>query len=150
MGKYEPLARYLDSQKGGSWQARFNDIERVLGFALPRRAHEYPAWWANQDGSHSQTKGWRDAGWETRKVDLGGKTVVFERSRRRPHAQASASSAKAELLKSARDLTGVQDESELIQLALQRLIQSEVAKGLINLGGSDPEASAPPRRSISW
>lgn len=150
MGKYEPLARYLKSQQGESWNARFADVERVLGFPLPRSAHEYPAWWANQDGDHSQTKGWRDAGWETRDVDLRRKTVRFERSRRRRSIEAGVLSRKSQLLNSARELIGIADEEAIIEHALETLIQSEVAKGLIELGGSDPKASVPPRRRFSW
>jgi hypothetical protein len=55
MGKYEPLTHYLENQAEETWDASFSDVERVLGFALPRSACEYAAWWANQEPGHSQT-----------------------------------------------------------------------------------------------
>lgn len=83
MGKYEPLTHYLESRSDEIWDAQFTDVERVLGFPLPASALEYPAWWANQEPGHSQTRGWRDAGWETGRVDLARKRLRFVRSRRR-------------------------------------------------------------------
>ena len=81
MGKYEPLTHYLENQAEEIWDASFSDVERVLGFALPRSAHDYAAWWANQEPGHSQTLGWRDAGWETGNVDLAARKVRFKRRR---------------------------------------------------------------------
>ena len=149
MGKYEPLAKYLESHPDESWNAQFVDVERVLGFSLPRSAYDYAAWWANQDGSHSQTKGWRDAGWETRDVDLRRKTVRFERGKKHSKLAISGPEAKAELLKSAGELTGVSDEGELVEMGLRLLIQREAGKRLIALGGTAPDAEAPPRRRFS-
>src|SRR5687768_5174125 len=81
MGKYEPLARYLKSRTENSWNASFAQVEEKLGFALPRSAREHRAWWSNQKGgNHSQTAGWKNAGWETRDVDLNRGLVRFERS----------------------------------------------------------------------
>jgi len=76
--KYAPLQEYLASFKGSSWHASFAEIERVLGFALPQSAHLYPAWWENEEtGNHSQCRAWREAGWKTEDVDLGGQRVTF-------------------------------------------------------------------------
>ena len=149
MGKYEPLAKYLESHSGESWNAQFADVERVLGFSLPPSAYEYPAWWANQDGAHSQTKGWRDVGWETRDVDLRRKTVRFERGKRRRLGGNFAAGVEPALFKSAAEMTGVEDESELVAMGLRLLIQREAGKRLIALGGTDPDAKAPPRRRFA-
>jgi len=148
MGKYEPLAQYLAERGDDSWEARFSDIERVLGFPLPRSAREYPAWWANQDGSHSQTKGWRDAGWETSNVDLPARRVRFVRRKKTGRAASENSDGESleALVKRAGKLTGLGSRDDVLRHALEVTIRHEAAKALIALGGSDPDAKAPPRR----
>jgi hypothetical protein len=147
MGKYDPLARFLEGLDGDSWDAKFSDVESVLGFRLPHSAHEYPAWWANQEGGHSQTRGWREAGWETRKVDLAAKRLQFVRRRREAIKRAvnSSPSATATLWEQAAQISGIEDRERLIEVALAALIQREAARTLIRLGGSDPQATAAPR-----
>jgi hypothetical protein len=157
MGKYEPLAQYLTGLEKESWDARFEDVERILGFELPESAYHYPAWWANQDGHHSQTKGWRDAGWETSKVDLAGRRVRFIRRRSSPgnisRGKASDNSvhreAIAKLLEQASALSGITDHDELLRAALSQFIRREAGKRLIASGGSMPDAWAPERRQYS-
>ena len=51
-----------------------------------------------------------------------------------------------ELLATAREMTGVAERSTLIHNGLRLLIQREAARRLALLGGSDPTASAAPRR----
>jgi Arc/MetJ family transcription regulator len=56
-----------------------------------------------------------------------------------------------ELLAKARAITGVEDVSELLSDALKALIERKAARRLARLGGSDPNASAAPRRrSDAW
>ncbi|MCI3132347.1 type II toxin-antitoxin system VapB family antitoxin [Phenylobacterium aquaticum] len=50
------------------------------------------------------------------------------------------------LLARARDLVGEEDDARLIRDALTALVQRESARRLAGLGGSDPNASAAPRR----
>lgn len=147
MGKYEPLARYLRSRDDDSWSATFADIERALGFELPRSAREHRAWWANQkDGNHSQAAGWQTAGWETRDVDLRRGLVRFERRSHSPLAgRPAADTRRGDLWEKAEAVTGIADRDELIERALLALIQREAAQALIRLGGSDPTAKAAPR-----
>lgn len=150
MGKYEPLTRYLESLPQESWDARFGEVEKVLGFSLPPSAHRYQAWWANQEAGHSQTKGWREAGWETSNVDLAAKRIRFERRRRKSRTADDKGShlskpSKSELWERAKRLSGIEDHDKLIEAALTALIRREAAKGLIALGGTMPDASAPPR-----
>jgi hypothetical protein len=139
MGKYEPLALYLENKSGEIWDARFSDIERVLGFALPRSAHEYQAWWANQEPGTSQTQGWRGAGWETSQVDLAAKKVRFRRNDR------TAGRAADALFDKARKLTGIENRDALIEAALTALIRREAGRQLISMGGTMPDAEAAPR-----
>jgi hypothetical protein len=152
MGKYEPLTRYLSGRRDKSWDARFSDVERVLGFDLPRSAYEYPAWWANQDRGHSQTRGWRDAGWETGEIDLASKTLVFRKSGEKPRRANSANAAlrRRELIERAMEITGIADQEELIDVALTNFIHREAGRQLAAMGGTMPDFEIPPRRRIEW
>jgi Arc/MetJ family transcription regulator len=47
------------------------------------------------------------------------------------------------LLERAKTYTGIKETSALIRMALDEVIQTEVAKRIIALGGSDPDAWAP-------
>lgn len=51
-----------------------------------------------------------------------------------------------ELLARAISLTGVSEKTALVHLGLEALIARESARRLAALGGSDPQASAGPRR----
>ena len=51
-----------------------------------------------------------------------------------------------DLLKDAEELTGIKERGPLLNLALKRLIHSEASRRLALLGGSEPDAEAPPRR----
>lgn len=147
MSKYEPLTRYLAERREESWSARFADVERILGFALPPSAYRHPAWWANQDRGHSQTRSWRDAGWETCNVDLAGQRLMFARSSKRQPVRAARSKPK-DLLQRAKQLTGITDENQLLEAALGALLQQRSAEYLASLGGSLPDAEAAPRRRL--
>ena len=153
MGKYEPLAQFLGSRNDDSWTATFDQIERKLGFALPKSAHEHRAWWSNQQGpGHSQKEAWQAAGWETREVDLRRGLVRFERAaglRRggggKVAAEEASTSGIDELWRRAKAISGISDRAELEKAAVICFIQREAAKRLIALGGSDPDAHAAPR-----
>ena len=54
-----------------------------------------------------------------------------------------------ELLAKARDYTGEQEKTKLLHLGLEALIQREVAKRLVALGGTMPNLKVPPRRRLS-
>lgn len=144
MGKYQPLTHYLNQLGRESWEAEFREIERVLGFTLPESAYSYPAWWANQDGAHSQTKGWRDAGWRTCDVNLSERRVRFVRSGTK-HRSAAGPDLAA-LRRRAMELTQIDSPAELERRALECLIRHEAGKHLIAMGGTQPDAAAPPRR----
>lgn len=51
-----------------------------------------------------------------------------------------------ELLARAIELTGITERSALLRDGLETLVRVESARRLAALGGSDPDASAPPRR----
>jgi hypothetical protein len=153
MGKYEPLTHYLENQAVETWEASFSDVERILGFPLPRSAREYAAWWANQEPGHSQTRGWRDAGWETGNVDLAARKVRFRRRRRgaRPGVSGAKGCAPdAELWNKAHRLSGIEDRDTLIAAALTALIRREAAKQLSAMGGTMPDFTVPARERPTW
>ena len=54
--------------------------------------------------------------------------------------------ADSELFAAAREYTGINDEFELIREALRSLVAREASRRLAAMGGSDPEATAAPRR----
>lgn len=85
MSKYEPLQRYLEGLTQDEWLASFSDIERILGFGLPRSAHDYAAWRANERDPRSSHKGaWLDAGWRADEISLTARRVTFRRNNTRP------------------------------------------------------------------
>lgn len=89
-GKYWPLYEHLVGLETRDWQASFGDIERMLGFSLPKSAYSYPAWWSNGSGMpHSAM--WLNAGWRTNDLNLTGKTIHFVRD---PTASSSAAATK--------------------------------------------------------
>lgn len=53
---------------------------------------------------------------------------------------------KADLIKQAQELTGIEEKTALIHRGLELLIQKEAAKRLAKLGGSDPSVKASPRK----
>ncbi|HXD46039.1 MAG TPA: hypothetical protein VN655_12980 [Pseudolabrys sp.] len=81
MSKYEPLPQFLMSAGGHLHRMSFAEIERVLGFKLPKSAYEHEAWWSNNATGHSHARAWLKFGWRTEAVDLSGRKVTFQRSR---------------------------------------------------------------------
>jgi hypothetical protein len=79
MGKYEPLRTYLESRSAETVPMTFAEIEKVLGFKLPR-SQAYAAWWSNNPTNNVMTNEWLAAGFKTEQVDLEGRKVVFRRT----------------------------------------------------------------------
>jgi hypothetical protein len=80
MSKYEALPQFLRSAHGSIKRLGFAEIERVLGFKLPKSAYEHEAWWSNNATGHSHARAWMNAGWRTQDLDLAGRKVTFQRS----------------------------------------------------------------------
>jgi Arc/MetJ family transcription regulator len=51
-----------------------------------------------------------------------------------------------ELIAKAQSFTGLREKSALVREALKALIERESARGLVRLGGSEPDLAAIPRR----
>jgi hypothetical protein len=80
MGKYEPLPQFLAHKAGATHRLSFDQIERVLGFKLPKSAYDHEAWWSNNPTGHSHSRSWIEAGWRTQDVDLQARKVTFQRA----------------------------------------------------------------------
>jgi len=52
-----------------------------------------------------------------------------------------------DLLHEAQNLTGTQEKSALVRLALRALVEKESARRLARLGGTEPDLLKVPRRS---
>jgi hypothetical protein len=79
VSKYEPLPHFLSGKSASSLRLAFEDIEDILGFALPKSAYAHEAWWSNNETGHSHARVWMRAGWRTSEVDLASRQVTFER-----------------------------------------------------------------------
>ena len=78
MSKYDRLGVYLREQGKDYVPMTFAEIERVVGFALPKsQAHQ--AWWSNSTSNNLMTQVWLDAGYRTEQVDMVGRKLVFRR-----------------------------------------------------------------------
>lgn len=81
MSKYDPLGQFLKSRPASETPLRFDEVEAIIGVPLPPAAGRHPAWWSNNPSNNVMTKVWLDAGYRTERVDLGGRKVVFRRTR---------------------------------------------------------------------
>jgi hypothetical protein len=96
MSKYQKLTSYLGLLKQPRWDAEFSEIERILGFHLPKSAYSYPAWWSNQAGDgHSQSRSWQSIGWQTGELVLARRRVSFFRQRHDKGEQSVVSTARS-------------------------------------------------------
>ena len=80
MGKYEPLGDFLRAQRTQEVPVTFDEIERITGVKLPPKAQHHRAWWSNNPFNNVMTKVWLEAGYETERVDIAGRTLVFRRA----------------------------------------------------------------------
>lgn len=89
MSRYSPLGRHLEGLGGERVSMRFEEIERILGFSLPRSARKYRAWWANEvRGSHSHAKyGWMHGGYRVHSLRIETEQVTFVREEGRPRSR---------------------------------------------------------------
>jgi hypothetical protein len=79
MALYEPLGQYLKKNGSGHIAMTFREVETVIGRKLPASAYRHRPWWANEERGHSHAKAWLGAGYETERVDMTGKKLVFRR-----------------------------------------------------------------------
>ena len=82
MSKYAALREHLETHASETVRMTFAEIEKVLGFKLPR-SQKYPAWWSNNPNNNVMTNEWLAAGYKTEQVDIEGRKLLFRRTR--PH-----------------------------------------------------------------
>ncbi len=80
MSKYEALPQFLGRAGEAARRMSFSEIERILGFKLPKSAYKHEAWWSNNETGHSHARAWLKAGWRTEAVDLAKRQVTFRTS----------------------------------------------------------------------
>jgi len=77
--KYCTLGEHLAENANDELILSFSDIEDILGFPLPKSAHKFRTWWAN-DNTHSHAiNGWLTYGWQVREIDLKNRHILFRR-----------------------------------------------------------------------
>jgi hypothetical protein len=72
MGKYDALARHLRRRRQDSLDMTFDEIERVLGAMLPKRAARVQWWTDPANPVAAQQEAWRAAGYEAALAPGGG------------------------------------------------------------------------------
>ena len=78
--KYAPLESHLRDSGRAHVSMTFREIERVVGLKLPPAAFKHRALWSNNPGNWVMTKAWLAAGYETEKVDMDKRKLVFRKA----------------------------------------------------------------------
>ena len=77
--KYCTLGEYLLEHENDELILSFSELEQILGFPLPKSAHKFRTWWAN-DNTHSHAvNGWLIYGWQVKEIDLENEFILFRR-----------------------------------------------------------------------
>ena len=76
--EYLSLYTYLEHRYASIVVLTFEQIDALLGFALPTLARSERAWWADTVGSQGHSAAWTAAG-RTAAPNLGAGTIAFER-----------------------------------------------------------------------
>lgn len=78
MNDYGNLTEFLQNTKDqDEIELTFIEIERIIGDKLPSSAFDHIAWWSNTR-THSQGKGWLNAGWIVAQPTVVHKTHVVK------------------------------------------------------------------------
>lgn len=76
--KYELLGKHLKAFNQDRIVMTFDEVEDVIGSALPN-SKIYPAWWSNNPSNNPMTTVWLAAGYRTEQVDIEGCKLVFRK-----------------------------------------------------------------------
>jgi hypothetical protein len=79
MGKYELLGAFLRNQRTQEVPLTFSEIEKITGVKLPPKAQHHRAWWSNNSSNNVMTKVWLEVGYESTRVDMSARKLVFRR-----------------------------------------------------------------------
>jgi hypothetical protein len=77
-GEYRALYTYLEHRYASVVVLTFEQIEALLGFALPTPAGTEREWWTDTEDVQRHSAAWTGAG-RTAAPNLGARTVTFER-----------------------------------------------------------------------
>ena len=101
--RYAPLALWLQQQSPRQERITltFNQIEEIIGEALPASARQHRSWWANDSIDHVQSRQWLDVGWRVSNIAMGEERVTFTRIREREKLYISFFSGLLQELKKA-------------------------------------------------
>jgi hypothetical protein len=89
MGKYENLGAFLQKQRTREVPLTFREIEKITGVKLPPKAQHHRAWWSNNPSNNVMTKVWLNAGFESARVDMEARKLVFRRIIKEPNEERS-------------------------------------------------------------
>ncbi len=79
---YDPLRDKLVANGSSSLKMTFAEIEMLIGRSLPKSAHEYDWWWANEDPGktkHTHSLAWTVPGYRA-EPNRFQRTVTFRRT----------------------------------------------------------------------
>ena len=76
--EYRALYTYLEHRYASIVVLTFEQIDALLGFALPTPARSEREWWTDTVGSQPHSAAWTAAG-RTAAPNLGARTIAFER-----------------------------------------------------------------------
>lgn len=77
-GEYRALYTYLERRYASVVVLTFEQIEALLGFALPPPARTEREWWTDGVDTQRHSAAWIGAG-RTAAPNLGAQTITFER-----------------------------------------------------------------------
>jgi len=80
MAKYDPLKTYLKRQRAQEVRLTFVEMERLIGYMLPKSASR-PQWWLSdiQVNASVQARAWTEAGYDAVLIAAEDR-VVFHRT----------------------------------------------------------------------
>ena len=105
--KYTPLESHLRDSRLAHVAMTFGEIERVIGTRLPPAAFKHRALWSNNPSNWVMTKAWLAAGYETERVDMEKRNLVFRKAAPdAPAPDAGGKSSTAERSGSLADVFG--------------------------------------------
>lgn len=104
MSKYAPFGEFLAKQKGDHIRLSFDQVEKVIGFKLPKSAYLERTWWSNNPDNNVMTKVWRRAKFRTTSVDMEKRVIVFVRQKKATPPSAEEKAGQAESLEKLRAL----------------------------------------------
>lgn len=79
IARYELLKLHLVAEGTAMITMTFVQIEKVIGYKLPKSARQQVGWWSNEDldvAMHVQCKAWREAGFDAY-AQVGMRRVIF-------------------------------------------------------------------------